>query len=61
MSLDVSNLPRPPDKPDPGECCSRGCCPCIFDYYEDAMERWEHMIRRLGADPDEVLKAFGRN
>jgi len=52
--------PRPPLKPDPRECCNRGCCPCIFDYYWDAMERWETAVTRMGLDPASVLKAFAR-
>jgi len=47
-------------KPDPQECCNRGCCPCIFDYYWDAMERWETAVTRMGLDPASVLKAFAR-
>jgi hypothetical protein len=50
-------LPRPPDKPEPWECCNRGCCPCIFDYYDDALERWEARVRALGHDPAQVLAA----
>ena len=53
-------LPRPPNKPDDLECCHRGCCPCIFDYYYDAMERWEAVIEARGLDPKEVLKSMGR-
>ena len=49
--------PRPPEKPHPSECCNRGCCPCIFDYYWDALERWETLVRKLGFDPQEVLSA----
>ncbi len=52
--------PRPPDKPQDYECCKRGCCPCIFDYYYDALERWETRIRALGGDPAEILAAQGR-
>ena len=52
---DKPALPRPPERPDPMECCNRGCCPCIFDYYEDALERWATTVRRLGGDPDPVL------
>ena len=52
--------PRPPMKPDPQECCNRGCCPCIFDYYWDAMERWEATVQRMGLDPKQVLAAFGQ-
>ena len=54
------NLPRPPNKPEPFECCQRGCSPCIFDYYWDALGRWEAAVRELGRDPDDVLAALGR-
>ena len=47
-------------KPDPQECCNRGCCPCILDYYWDAMERWEATVQRMGLDPAAVLEAFER-
>jgi len=47
--------PRPPDKPQDYECCKRGCCPCIFDYYYDALERWETRVRAMGGDPAQVL------
>jgi len=57
---DAPQLPRPPDKPEAWECCQRGCCPCIFDYYYDALERWETRIRALGHDPAEVLAARSR-
>jgi hypothetical protein len=49
------NWPQPPTKPDDAECCHRGCCPCIFDYYWDALERWEATVRRLGGDPEALL------
>ena len=55
------DLPRPPQKPDPAECCNSGCNPCILDYYDIALERWENRIRALGHDPAEVLaRAAGR-
>lgn len=54
------SLPHPPVKPDVEECCNRGCCPCIFDYYWDAMERWEKTVRERGADPQAVLEALDR-
>lgn len=53
-------FPPPPNKPESHECCQRGCCPCIFDYYWDALARWEALVRGLGADPDDVLAALGR-
>lgn len=52
-------IPKPPPMPDESECCHRGCEPCIFDYYDKAMERWEARVRALGHDP-EHLKAQGR-
>ena len=53
-------LPKPPELPDPQSCCQRGCTPCIFDYYDTALERWEGRIRALGHDPAEVLAALSR-
>lgn len=35
------DLPPPPEKPDPMECCASGCVPCIFDYYYDRLTKWE--------------------
>ncbi len=63
MELSLSDvntrpLPRPPEKPRPVECCNRGCCPCIFDYYWDALARWEESVRALGLDPVPVLAAM---
>ena len=53
-------LPRPPELPDPQSCCQRGCTPCIFDYYDTALERWEDRIRALGHDPAEVLARLSK-
>ncbi|MGA0605957.1 oxidoreductase-like domain-containing protein [Phenylobacterium sp. VNQ135] len=51
------DLPSPPREPAPEECCGRGCEPCIFDYYERALERWEARIRERGLDPDDLRRA----
>lgn len=59
--LSAAKLPRPPTRPDDWECCGRGCCPCIFDYYEDALARWEAAVRKLGVDPEEALAAMTRS
>jgi len=32
--------PTPPVEPDAGDCCGEGCVPCIFDLYEEALERY---------------------
>ena len=51
----TAEIPRPPIPPDPQECCQRGCDPCILDYYDRAMERWETRVRAMGLDPEAVL------
>lgn len=48
-------IPSIPARPHEDECCKRGCDPCIFDYYERALERWSERVRALGADPDAIL------
>ncbi len=32
--------PLPPREPALEECCQRGCEPCVFDLYYEAMERY---------------------
>lgn len=32
--------PVPPVQPDIDDCCRSGCTPCVFDLYEDAMDRY---------------------
>jgi hypothetical protein len=50
-------FPAPPRRPDEQSCCRRGCDPCIFDYFDRAMERWEERVRALGGDPAELRSA----
>jgi hypothetical protein len=33
--------PAPPARPSPDDCCRSGCDPCVFDLYNEAMERYE--------------------
>jgi len=60
IPVDTDRLPKPPDKPDPLECCNRGCCPCIFDYYWDALDRWKAVIQAQRLDPDLVLASVSK-
>jgi hypothetical protein len=32
--------PAPPERPDNDACCHSGCDPCIFDLYDEEMDRW---------------------
>jgi hypothetical protein len=45
--------PEPPERPLPEDCCQSGCNPCVFDLYDDALERYEaalHAWRARHAD-----------
>ena len=33
-------LRTPPEQLDPRSCCGRGCHPCMFTYYFDALALW---------------------
>lgn len=55
----TAEAPPPPAKPEAYECCGRHCDPCIFDYFWNAVGRWEQQMRDLGLDPDPVLAGFG--
>jgi hypothetical protein len=39
-------MPEPPARPRPEECCGRGCDPCVYDLYEEALERYEIRLRQ---------------
>ncbi|WP_051003566.1 oxidoreductase-like domain-containing protein [Cupriavidus sp. BIS7] len=37
--------PQPPERPGDNECCGSGCDPCVFDFYNDEMERYRQELR----------------
>jgi hypothetical protein len=39
-STAVDPAPVPPREPALEDCCQSGCAPCIFDLYQDALERY---------------------
>jgi hypothetical protein len=47
-------LPALPYRPVVGECCGRGCDPCVWDYYERALARWRE---RVGESREDVAVA----
>jgi hypothetical protein len=59
----MDNTPTPDDpppvrpvEPDAGDCCGEGCVPCIFDLYEQALDRYKEALaawreRHPGLDP----------
>ena len=36
--------PVPPRAPEPGDCCGSGCAVCVYDLYNDALERYEEQL-----------------
>ena len=36
--------PVPPVQPALEDCCRSGCTPCVFDLYEQALERYEKAL-----------------
>jgi len=36
--------PVPPVQPELEDCCRSGCTPCVFDLYEEALERYEREL-----------------
>lgn len=43
--------PQPPVAPALDDCCRSGCNPCVFDLYEDALERYERAMAAWEAQP----------
>src|SRR5258708_5209117 len=46
---EVEARPAPPERPTPQMCCGGGCVPCIHDYYEEALARYEIALREWRA------------
>ncbi|MUI14433.1 oxidoreductase-like protein [Massilia dura] len=45
--------PEPPVPPAPDDCCHSGCAVCVFDLYNDALERYETLLAAwLARHPD---------
>ena len=49
-------LPPPPVEPELDECCGSGCERCVFDVYQERLERWRRRceeLRRQQREPPE--------
>lgn len=60
-----NKIPPPPEKPTPHECCASGCVPCIYDYYYDALDKWNdqygdntNKAQRDDEENDDVTNSF---
>jgi len=36
--------PLPPPKPLPSDCCGCGCDPCVFDLYQEELDRYQREL-----------------
>ena len=43
----IKNIPTIPEEPDSKECCGEGCNPCIFDSYDEKIEKRKDLIDEL--------------
>ncbi|KAL1332964.1 hypothetical protein HN51_061731 [Arachis hypogaea] len=40
------DIPPPPEKPEPGDCCGSGCVPCVWDTYYDELEEYNRLYKQ---------------
>ena len=50
MPFPPSARPQPPVQPELEDCCRSGCTPCVFDLYEQALERYEKALAAWEAE-----------
>jgi hypothetical protein len=58
--LDESARPTRPQEPGPDECCGQGCRMCVWDMYQEKLDRYEDDIRawELGRSPMSAAPAI---
>ncbi|XP_027346668.1 uncharacterized protein LOC113858298 [Abrus precatorius] len=44
-------IPPPPEKPDPGDCCGSGCVRCVWDVYYEELEEYNKLYNHDGPNP----------
>jgi len=44
--------PVAPREPLPEECCGKGCTPCVFDVYAEALERYKAELKKVLEEDD---------
>ena len=54
---DPDPMPQPPPQPDLDACCGNGCDPCVFDYYDLAMDEYRQALRAWRARHPETPSA----
>jgi len=49
VSRPEDELPPKPVPPEPGDCCGGGCARCVYDVYDEMLERWERQKAAIEA------------
>ena len=50
-TAEKKEIPPPPEKPDPGDCCGSGCVRCVWDVYYDELEEYNKLYKDLDSNP----------
>lgn len=50
-TVEKKEIPPPPEKPDPGDCCGSGCVRCVWDVYYDELEEYNKLYKDLDSNP----------
>jgi hypothetical protein len=49
--------PQPPPEPELEDCCRSGCSPCVFELYQDALDRYQAELAAWQArQPPAIVK-----
>jgi hypothetical protein len=57
----LKEKPTPPREPAPEECCGKGCTPCVFDVYAEALERYNAELEAWKVKPVRRKKRLKNN
>ncbi|KAI4314807.1 hypothetical protein L6164_027678 [Bauhinia variegata] len=41
----LKEIPPPPEKPLPGDCCGSGCIRCVWDVYYEELEEYNKLYK----------------
>lgn len=50
-NADKKEIPPPPEKPDPDDCCGSGCVRCVWDVYYDQLEEYDKLYKQGDPNP----------
>ena len=45
----AKELPPPPEKPEPGDCCGSGCVRCVWDVYYEELDAYNQLLKQFNS------------